>query len=356
MTDPEGGQTSTTWDPTCAFVTASTNALGHTSRNSYYGVNAATWRSPRGPFGIFELKGRFGQLAESVDANGAVTRQGYDEWGRLTTTFSPLDRADRPGERFEYADARCSDVFNPGEQPCDTAAFNALITPSRTLTNTWDDAIERYRRTYEFNDGQVQSETLESGRPGWTISGARDFDAQGRVVRTYKMRYLPTAPDAVSDACPAAGTWCDVAGARDPLRAPSLATVQTAYDAQSRVFRTYGPGVPKCPDDPSAVDAAGLPTCDAVVPAGNLGHVTRTEYFEPGRRANERCAWRRDGQPERRTRPPHARRGVRAWIVDAVFGGDARLRSAGPEDDDHRPPGAHVDRPLRRDVARPGHR
>jgi RHS repeat-associated protein len=278
--DPEGGLTTTKWnDSTCAFVVSSTNALGHVISHAYYGVNAAAWSSPRGPFGILEPKGTYGQLAESIDANGAVTRQGYDEWGRLTTKFSPLDRADRPGLRFEYTDARCYNVSDPGEL-CNAPSSSALFSPFLTTTYTWDDAIERYRRTYEFGDGQLQTETLESGKPGWTISGARDFDTQGRVVRSYKMRYLPAAANISYDPCPAAGNWCDVRGTHDPLRV-SIPTVLTAYDTQSRVIRTYGPGV-ICSFDPSAVDKNGQLRCDAEVPTGSQGHVTRIDYLAPG--------------------------------------------------------------------------
>ncbi|MDN5940490.1 MAG: LamG domain-containing protein [Nitrospira sp.] len=280
--------------------------------NHYYLVDAFSSQTPNGPYGRFNLTGRFGQLAETVDVNGATTKVGYDEWGRPVIKILPLDRKDRPAERLEYLDAQCQ--VGPGRPVvCSDPSAVELTSPPRVTTYTWDDQLDRcktsqgdfvscadpnasetagdgaigaYRVTYAFSDGQVQAQTIQKtiqkGKPIWTVAGTEDFDIQGRVIRAYKIRQLPTTGSGTTDPCPIAGSWCDSSRLRgDPLRS-NVATVQTAYDERSRIIRTYGPGVPRCTNDPSTLGAGGQPLCDAQVPLTAKGHVTRFEYPMPG--------------------------------------------------------------------------
>src|SRR5262249_19687985 len=71
VTDPTGAVATTEWDSTCSFLVAMQNAAGHTTRTSYYGVDGFTPSTvPRsGAYGTFSLKGRYGVIAETVDAN-----------------------------------------------------------------------------------------------------------------------------------------------------------------------------------------------------------------------------------------------------------------------------------------------
>ena len=305
VTDPAGFSTTTTWDRTCAFPLEVQNALGETSSTHYYGVNTAPAAHISGPYGSYILDGRYGQLAESVDANGAITRTAYDEWGRPVAVWAPLDRRDRPGKRFEYTDASCEapDIFGPGngtgtatvvEKACgDTDAPGlSLRSPARTTSLVWDDQLRRcetnthriipcsspaartfadeqstgaYTTTYSFGDGQTQTQSVTAHRPAWTLDGIADFDLLGRTVRTYRVQNLPPK-------CAPAGTWCT------GPRPRTVAASQTSYDAQSRPVRLYGPTTPTCPNDP-----VGQPACTAALLA-SVPHpdVTQMSYPAPG--------------------------------------------------------------------------
>jgi RHS repeat-associated protein len=306
--DPEGFVTSNEWDATCTFVLSTSNALGHRTSNHYYGVDVSNQPTIGGPYGSFDRAGKFGQPALGIDANGAATTYGYDEWGRLLVAWMPLDRGVRPSRRNEFSDAQCQTAVGKPAS-CDTPGSIELASPARVTSYSWDDQLDRcktstgtivscadataaemagdgaigaYRVTHAFGDGQVQAQTIQDGKPAWKISGTKDFDAQGHAMRNYRVRYLPTASTATTDACPPAGAWCDSRRLKgDPLR-DGVATVQTAHDDRGRVVRVYGPGVPSCGADPSVLGASGIPACDSKVPQGVLGHVTWMEYPSPG--------------------------------------------------------------------------
>jgi RHS repeat-associated protein len=313
--DPEGFQTLTEWDSTCSFELSKTNALGQVANNYYYGLPGSI-PNPIPGFSTYRLTGRYGQLAESIDVNGAVVRYGYDEWAREAFRILPLDRQVRPtastnsvtpvpSQRTEYSDAQC--VTSAGASvPCDHPAAKELSSPSRVSKYRWDDQLDRcktslgdlvscddpnamdmsgggaigdYYVTYAFSDGQVHSQTIQNGKLGWTVSGVKDYDAQGRVIRNYKVQYLPTTGTGTTEPCPGVGMWCDsVRLLGDPLR-HEVAAVQTAFDARGRVIRLYGPEAPKCVGDPSLLNATGQPACDA---PDALSHATRLEYPSPG--------------------------------------------------------------------------
>lgn len=306
--DAEGFATLTEWDGTCTFVLSARNALGHTTVNHYYGVDGFSLPASSGPYGAFRRTGKFGQVAEGVDSNGAVTTFGYDEWGRQLVKWEPLDRDDRPSQKHQYVDAQCQ--VSPGiSASCADPATVDVASPPRITDYTWDDQLDRcktsrgdqvscaepdafemagdgaigaYRGTHTFGDGQVDAQTIRDGKPAWIVSGVKDFDVQGRAIRSYKERYLPVTGSGTIDPCPLAGQWCDSVRLKgNPLR-DGVATVQTAYDARGRVIRIYGPGVPSCGSDPSILGTSGQPACDSRVPQGVLGHVTRMEYPGPG--------------------------------------------------------------------------
>lgn len=318
--DPRDSRTITTWDERCAVQMSVTNALGHSLRTVYYGIDASTWLSATVPasFGSYQLRGRYGQVAVTIDPNDAGTTMTHDPWGRVSAVWSPLDRRDRPGLRLEYEDALCE--YSPGYvglnnlsgnlAACGDRAAEMLKAPARIATFTWDDQGRRCRNargeiaacsdptartfadeqsagaylvSYAFSDGQRQNQGVASGEPAWTVDGIVDFDAQGRAVRAYKTRHLPQRSSLLTSACPAAGTWCDSSRLPgDPLR-DDVATAQFAYDARGRRVRVYGPGVPRCAGDPSTLDpATGEPACDTLVPQAPKGDVTRFSYPSPG--------------------------------------------------------------------------
>ena len=290
QTDPGGFTTETRWDATCAFPVETRNALGHSSSTRYYGVHGLPASTITGPYGRFDLDGGYGQVAESIDANGAVSRATYDQWGRLVAGWAALDRPDRPSLRFEYADATCD-----AGGSCADPGVGRLGSPSRTTTFTWDDQSRRcesstgaivacssaaalrladeqatgaYRVVYAFGDGQTHAQGLRGGRPAWSLTGLTDFDLLGRPVRAFRTQYLPPG-------CPPAGTWCPPDTRGDPLRS-NVAASQTSYDERGRVVKVFGTTVPTC-----LADAVGDPVC--TLPSGpQPPDVTTYRYLAPG--------------------------------------------------------------------------
>ncbi len=326
LTDPNNFDTTISWDDTCTFSLEADNPLGHKALTNYYGVRKNgtplfSTGTRTGLHGSFDLQGHYGQSGESVDANGATTLTTYDQWGRKAAMWAPLDRAEHPKLNLEYRDAVCDEERVLSIEPlqvehtaigCDVSPPNQLLlqSPPRITTSTWDDQLRRcrdqngeivdcsdaaavsfvnetatgaYRKTHTFADGQTQSQVVNNDRPDWSLSGIADYDIFGRKIRSYRTRYLPRQASSGIDACPAPGVWCDSAQLPgDPLRS-NVAAIQTAYDAQNRVIRTYGPTVPQCNVDPSALDpSTGEPACDTRIPQGPDWDVTKVAYPRPG--------------------------------------------------------------------------
>ncbi|NOT96522.1 MAG: RHS repeat-associated core domain-containing protein, partial [Nitrospira sp.] len=73
--DPKGNKTTLTYDSTKTFPLTSTNALGHVTTRSYYGVN-----------GVASDTGVYGQLKSITDPNSRTSTNTYDALGRRFTT------------------------------------------------------------------------------------------------------------------------------------------------------------------------------------------------------------------------------------------------------------------------------
>ncbi|MCX5723654.1 MAG: FG-GAP-like repeat-containing protein [Nitrospirae bacterium] len=76
--DPQGHVTTLAYDPTSTFPLTSTNALGHVTTTSYYGVNGVPMDS-----------GLYGQVKTVTDPNNQTVTNTYDALGRKLTTTTP---------------------------------------------------------------------------------------------------------------------------------------------------------------------------------------------------------------------------------------------------------------------------
>lgn len=76
--DPKGNTTNLAYDPTSTFPLTSTNALGHVTTSTYYGVN-----------GVAMDTGLYGQVKSVTDSNGRTVISTYDALGRNLATTTP---------------------------------------------------------------------------------------------------------------------------------------------------------------------------------------------------------------------------------------------------------------------------
>jgi RHS repeat-associated protein len=275
--DPIGATSRTQHDLTCTFALTVSDPLGHRLTREYYGVAGVGYVDP-----AVKVEGLYGVLKSMTEPNGATVYSTYDEWGRATATIGPYETADRPGIRTAYRDAKCQ--ASSGVTGCERGDVAELVEPARIAASQWDGTQHDYRLSYTFGDGQVQTEGINQGARDWLVSGTHDYDTQGRVIATYKPRFLPVSAAAPNQPCPPAGTWCDSARLTgDPLRdLAQVARIQTAYDSQGRVVRVYAPNVPVCAD-PSATDASGALICDTTAQnAVPKGLFTQVAYPAPG--------------------------------------------------------------------------
>ena len=76
--DAGGNTTTMAYDSSQTFPLTATNALGHVTSTSYYGVN-----------GVATTTGLYGQVNSVTDPNGATTTSEYDVFGRPTKVTQP---------------------------------------------------------------------------------------------------------------------------------------------------------------------------------------------------------------------------------------------------------------------------
>ena len=141
-------------------------------------------------------------------------------------------RSTNPSDPTSADPAKPTIDFN-SNKPVDAATKDEILNNiMETGIPCQETATGAYKTSYAFGDGQIQHQTVNNNKPGWSVLGIVDYDALGRFARAYKIQYLPQA-------CPADGTWYDGGKfSTDPLRT-NVAMVQIAYDG-----RGHGPGRP----------------------------------------------------------------------------------------------------------------
>lgn len=136
------------------FPVTVTNALGHTGTATY---------DPK-----------TGNTLTETDANDQTTTYVYDEFGRVTKVFGPLDLDDSPGTLYFYGDhtqPRSVMVRTKEEEKTDT-------TPAKYISN------------YQFFDGLGRvAQTQIQASSYWQspiISDCKEYDERGLMVKSYQ--------------------------------------------------------------------------------------------------------------------------------------------------------------------------
>jgi len=128
----------------------------------------------------------FGVPLWTRDVSGASMQYQYDVFGRLTMLWGPYDVGGRPAIAVEYAGAI---VTGEGvSRPV------GAITTNRSGGDYSSEALTVVR----YADGlgrelQVKTSATVAGQYGYTVSGAKRYDAMGRVVAEGKPQFEPGA-------------------------------------------------------------------------------------------------------------------------------------------------------------------
>ena len=174
---------------------------------------------------------------------------------------------------------------------------------------------------------------MKDGAKDWAISGIKDFDTQGRVIREYKVRYMSeVGAKGLGLPCPLTGEWCDpefqdVSGTGEAGSALGVAMIQTAYDARSRVIRTSSVRAGRAAR--ATLPILGQAEFRPVTPKPHRpSPLTRFEFPAPGATRIVNARRRAAGNTSPRPGARHQRGGISPRGADAC---------TQPGDDDIRP-------------------
>ena len=125
--DPKGNVTTLTYDPTRTFPLTTTNALGHLTTTSYYGVNSVVMDT-----------GLYGQAKSVTDPNGRMGFSTYDAFGRGLTTTTP----DTPAALVSTKVYNYGGTFVVGTQHIQTTISGGGVSPN-LVSKTYFDGLGR---------------------------------------------------------------------------------------------------------------------------------------------------------------------------------------------------------------------
>ncbi|MDD4910207.1 MAG: SpvB/TcaC N-terminal domain-containing protein [Candidatus Omnitrophica bacterium] len=275
-TDPKGNVTTTIYDNTYrAFPVEVRNALGHTVKTEYYGVNESNG------FGF----GLFGQVKSTTDPNGQTTRNIYDKLGRLWKVVGPNDTEEYPAVSYEYR--------------LDTSPVKVIKKVK------YSSQPAGYYHSYSFFDGlgrlmQEKSPANESGKQ--VVSGRVVYDAAGRAKEKYRPYYVRSSAqlnrDVISDITKVVYDY-DPAGRISRVTNPDGTYVSTAYnglevtvtDEAGRYKTTVSDSFGRVAQAREFNEGAQYTTRYVYDPLGNLtgivddqGNTTRITYDSLGRK------------------------------------------------------------------------
>ena len=171
--DARGNMTTLTYDASHIFVTTSTNALGHQTSTTYYGVN-----------GVAMDTGLYGQVKSVTDANGSTTTSEYDVFGRGTKVTQP-NGLWATTTYNNFGTVSTQHVRTDSQAGLSTwTYFDGLGRTTKTRSTSTDGKITVAEVRYD-NRGAVTQRSLpyfeNGGTPQWTKF---EYDPLGRVTKT----------------------------------------------------------------------------------------------------------------------------------------------------------------------------
>ncbi len=180
LTDARGFTTTFGYDPSGVYRVWERNALGHTTRYEYYGVNESDPGAGRGPVGA---------LKRVVDPNGAATAYTYDPFGRLVGEIHPGDSWTLPTRQWVYGTPRPAALFPNGDFEADGgwASYGSGIAWGYAAGAGRNGSRALWIRTTQEGDHWVGnfSSSWQAGAPYWIGAWVR---GSGGVCLTVSAR------------------------------------------------------------------------------------------------------------------------------------------------------------------------
>ena len=171
--DARGNMTTMSYDASKTFATVVTNALGHVTSTSYYGVN-----------GVGQTTGLYGQVKSVTDPNGSTTTTEYDVFGRRTTVTQPNGFWTTTSYN-SFGTVGSQHVRTDSQAGLSTwTYFDGLGRTTKTRSTGTDSKIVTASIQYD-NRGAVTQQSLPVFEPAspnqWTTS---EYDPLGRTIKT----------------------------------------------------------------------------------------------------------------------------------------------------------------------------
>jgi len=200
-TDPLNNTTTIAYDSSYyIFPLTTTNALGHTVINEYYGVDGVLLDSGDGYAGLW------GQIKSTTDPNNQVGRRSYNVFGDLIATVSPLDSIALPTQTTAI------EFFTD----------YIKVTQRQRVKHGTPETID----AVSFSDGlgrAIQSKTKSSTAGQYIVSGQTEYNSRGLPEKQYLNYFTSNGFDTIDPI--------------DPAKPHSV----TNYDAMGRVVQSISP-------------------------------------------------------------------------------------------------------------------
>ncbi len=200
-TDPQEHVTQITYDPTYQLFPIDTqNALLHSVKNSYYGINGEPLDDGQG------YRGLWGQLKRTTDPNENQGGRSYDSLGRIEKTVSPLDTITSPTTE-SILECYPDYMRVVGRQRVKHGSAATIDSVS------FVDGIQR----------AIQSKSPSHLSGQYIVSGQTEYNSRGLPIKQYLPYFSTDSMDVIT-----------------PID-PAQPHAQIDYDSMGRVVRTTNP-------------------------------------------------------------------------------------------------------------------